>query len=111
MTKVVTLKAVETDQFELFWAKQRHKTGKLISRIKWDAITGDGLDTKILDSSTGEYHEIKGLKATPEEIIEGYDKYLSSYMNGRPVYQMTDEERQYLKRPIQFLNQGMWMDG
>lgn len=108
---VVKLVELDPETFEDFWRIQHHKTGRLLAKIKWDAIISKGgLSTKIRDPETGELHEVD-LKATPEEIITGYKKYISNYMNGRPSYSMSAEERQYLKRPITFLNQGAWMDG
>jgi len=94
----------QTVTFEDWWERQIHKTGKAICQMKWNAITSEeGYRTKMLDKSTGDYVEVH-LKATPEEIFEGQKRQNKEFFK-------SGEDRKFLRRPQQWLNQGGWMDG
>lgn len=98
----------QTATFDDWWQIQFHKTDKVMCRAKWDAITSPtGLHTRALDKSTREYVQIH-LKATPEEIYEGQKRKNKAFFD-RYGYD-NQEQRQFVERPLQFLNRGSWMD-
>ena len=104
--KVVKLHP-KTCGFEDWWALQVHKTGKLICKAKWDAITRpEGYHTTIIDKSTGDHVQVH-LQATPEEILEGQRRQNKELFRNGP----SEDDKQFLKRPQQWLNQGGWLDG
>ena len=104
MNNVVSLNP-EPDKFDEFWKHCAKKIGKPLCRVKWDAITGDGLKTKTLDKDSGTFVEIN-LQATPEELIKGMKKY-----NEQQTDPQTYKLREYTCMTSTWLNQGRWMDG
>ena len=83
------------------------RTKRPLCELKWDKITGDGLDTKMLDKDAGVYVRLF-LKATPEEIIEG-TKIWRQRLKINADYSFHEDIR-YERRASQFLNQGAWRD-
>lgn len=105
---VVPIREPETATFDDFWNLQFHKTGKVLCMAKWNEIVSEGgCHTKILDKTTGKYVDAH-LKATPVEIVEGQRRVNSAFFE-RHGYD-AGAEKQYVRRPIQFLNQGGWLD-
>ena len=104
---VVELKA--GDRFEEFWKEFPYeiRKGKAVARQKWEAITGEGLDTKTLDRDSNSYVPLF-LKATPEEILTGLRAWMKS-LKINPDFSYHDDIK-YEKRPAQWLNAGRWMD-
>ncbi|MGI9292385.1 MAG: hypothetical protein ACR2PS_00255 [Pseudomonadales bacterium] len=72
-----------------------------VAQEKWDEITGEGLQTRVLDRDTGSYHDVF-LKATPQEIYRGAKEYTRDYKE-------KDGDLQYAKRFQNFLNGGLWI--
>jgi hypothetical protein len=106
MSNVVHIQT-ETVTFDDWWALQVHKTGKVICQAKWNAITSpEGYHTRMLDKTTGEYVEVH-LKATPQEIYDAQKRQNAEFFRS----QNADSEKQFLRRPQQYLNQGGWEDG
>ena len=95
----------EEKTFDVFWKQCAKKIGKPLCKVKWDAITGDGLKTKTLDRDSGSYVEIE-LKATPEELIEGMKRY-----NEQQTDPQTYKLKEYTCMTSTWLNQGRWQDG
>jgi hypothetical protein len=106
MTNVIKLQTEEVS-FDDWWSLQVHKIGKVICQSKWNAITSEqGYHTKMLDKSTGEYVDIH-LKATPQEIYDGQKRQNAELFRS----QNSQDEKQFIRRPQQWLNQGGWLDG
>lgn len=106
MTNIVPLHT--EDSFEEFWSACPRKVGKPLTRAKFTAITTEGLKTRTLDRDSGQYVEI-GLKATPEELIDGMKAYARSLIRVENDQYVT--EKKYVCHPATWLNQGRWMDG
>jgi hypothetical protein len=104
-SNVVPLPATAT--FDDFWRLYPKRVGKVLAKAKWDAITGQGLDTRILDKDSGTYLHIR-LQATAEEIIAGLKAYRSTLYDSN--YRLKTEE-QFLPHCATWLNQGRWEDG
>lgn len=107
MNNVVQMPMVEADQFEDFWKRYPRRVGKPLARAKWDAITGDGLQTRTLDKDSGQYVTIE-LKATPEELIAGADRYRKSQIDPQ-TFKLRDNGK-FTCHPATWLNQGRWLD-
>lgn len=93
--------------FDDFWLAYPRRVGKPLAKAKWDAITGNGLETRTLDRDSNTYVCIT-LQATPEEIIEGARRYAKSQRDP-DTYKLKDNGR-YTCHPATWLNQGRWMD-
>lgn len=75
----------------------------IVCRQKYDAITSEaGLNTQTRDPDSGGFVKIH-LKATPQEIYAGAERYLSQH---REDYKLS----KYVKRLQQFLNGGYWVE-
>lgn len=107
MSNVVQMQP-ETASFEDFWRSYPKKSGKLLAKAKWDAITGDGLKTRIFDRDSNTYVDVE-LQAAPAEIIEGMRKYRDTQIDKNNGYKLKDDGK-YTLNPATFLNQGRWMD-
>ena len=106
MTNITQLKPETQPTFDDFWKVYPKRVGKPLARARWDAITGPGLKTRVLDKSSGTFVHIE-LAATPAEIIEGAKRYRDSQIG--PDYKVKDDGK-YTLHPATFLNQGRWMD-
>ncbi len=97
-----------TPTFDDWWAlfPAEIRKGKKKCRQKWDAITGDGLDTKSLDKDSGVYVPMFH-QATPEAITAGTKAWIARLPLNADY---TIKDIQYEKRAQQFLNQGLWED-
>tara|TARA_Y100000310_G_C20547942_1_gene746559 strand:- start:832 stop:1149 length:318 start_codon:yes stop_codon:yes gene_type:complete len=95
----------ERSVFDEFWAVYPRHIGKIAARAKWDAITGRGLKTSIVDPDTGEKLHIE-LQATPEEILAGAKKFRDSISKDYKV----EMDQQFIPHPRTWLNQGRWLD-
>ena len=94
--------------FDEWWSLQFHKTEKPLCKVKFDAITSPrGYHTRMMDKTTGEYVEIH-LQATPEEILEAQKRQNKAFFE-RHGY-ANEHEKQFMRRPKQWLNQGGWLD-
>lgn len=102
--KVVALHPNASERFDEFWAEYPLKKRKLVARLKWDAITNGGLETRTLDRDTREYVKIF-LKATAQEIIDGAKRY-----NKKQRDPNTYKVKEFTCWPENWLNQGRWED-
>lgn len=94
--------------FDDWWALQFHKVNRAICEAKWNAITSEqGLHTRVFDKSSGEYMPLH-LKATGKEIYAAQKRQNNEFF-ARHGYN-NEREKQFLRRPQQWLNQGGWMD-
>jgi len=87
--------------FETFWKCFPKKLDKLMCRAKWDAITGPGLSTRMLDRDSGQYVAVT-LRATPEEIVAGAKRYVSQFVDASNY----KSDFTYCCHPSTFLNRG-----
>ena len=100
---IVNLKPEESG-FEDFWKVCAIKKLKALCKIKYDAITGDGLKTRMLDRDSGTYVELE-LTGTHEELKSGMIKY-----NEQQTDPVTYKLKEYTCMTSTWLNQGRWMD-
>ena len=101
----------ELSHFDEWWSLQFHKTGKVMAKAKWDRITSpEGLTTRAMDKSTNEYVQIH-LQASPQEIVDAQKRQnkalFDAYGFSGPALM---EAKKYLRRPVQWLNQGGFWD-
>lgn len=114
MTNVTTLRQPEAKpepgSFEEFWQAFPfpRRQNKALAKAKWEKITGDGLDTKMLDKSNGSY-EPMFLKATPQEILEGVKRYDAKHRHPHERWRYKDDGK-YVAAPHTWLNRGGWLD-
>lgn len=101
-----TVVELNPDTFDAFWKVYPRKVGKILARALWDAITGDGLETRIQNRDSGTYIDAF-LKATPQEIIDGAKKYEKRL----PIKDWSYAEPQFILHPSTWLNRGGWLDG
>ncbi len=103
-----TLHALANATFDDWWPMfpSELRTGKALCRTKWNAITGDGLDTKTKDKDSGLFVDLF-LKDTPEAIIAGTKRWVDALPRAADYGYL---DIQYQRRAPQFLNQGGWMD-
>ena len=100
----------ELSHFDEWWSLQFHKTGKVMAKAKWDRITSpEGLTTRAMDKSTNEYVQIH-LQASPEEIVDAQKRQNKAFFKQHGYGEEAQKAKQYLRRPIQYLNQGGWLD-
>ena len=88
--------------FEDFWRVYPHhsaRSKRAMAQAKWNAITGNGLETTVIDSERNSMR--LNLKATPEEIVAGVKAYRMS---------LSQEDMRYAPGAQVWLNQGRWMD-
>lgn len=98
------------DAFEAFWAVCPKKVGKMIARIKFEAIISDaGLRTRVKDNATDRYIEDVHLKAAPEQLIEAMKAYARTQYDVDNRYELRDGGR-YTLHPATWLNKGRWLD-
>ena len=98
----------EMSEFDEWWQLQFHKTGKVIAKAKWDAITSpQGCQTRILDKSTNEYIHVH-LQASPQEILDAQKRQNKAFFE-RHGYN-NEREKQFLPRPVTWLNRGGFLD-
>ena len=91
--------------FAAFWAQCPLKVGKLLSEAKFRAITSEnGLNTRILDKTTGQYIQVH-LKATAAELTAAMRAYRKAQTD--PV---TYDTKPYTLHPATWLNSGRWLD-
>ena len=91
--------------FAAFWKECPLKVGRLLAEVKFRAITSDrGLDTKILDKSTGEYVVVH-IQASAAVLIDAMRRYRQSRID--PV---TFDTKPYTLHPATWLNGGRWLD-
>lgn len=110
MSNVYAMQEPDVATFEDWWERQLHKIGKPLCKVKWDAITSpEGYRTKMLDKTTGEYVSIH-LKATPDELLEAQIRQNRAFYDRHGYGEKASAEKQFLRRPQQWLNQGGWMD-
>ena len=111
MGDVVKMQQPEKDSFEEFWLwyPAPRRQGKPLCRAKWNAITGEGLKTRMLDKDSGQYVEIF-LKATPQQIIEGVKKYAERMKDPQGKYGSYLDSGKFIVAPAVFLNQGRYED-
>ena len=82
--------------FEAFWQECPRTVGKILAYALWQAITGDGLDTRNLNRDSGEYLDVS-IKATPQELVDGMKLY-------RKRGWVTEEpEARYIRPPSTWL--------
>ena len=92
--------------FATFWKLCPLKVGRLIAEAKFRAIISpNGLSTRILDRSTGEYVPVH-IKATAQTLIEAMRAYRQSRID--PV---TYDVKPFTLHPATWLNGGRWLDG
>lgn len=90
--------------FDWFWAIVVHKVDKPVCALKFAEITSPkGMHTKIKDRSTGGFMPAH-FKATADEIIDGYKRYVAS--NTGPDGLIDDGK--FMRRPAWWLNEGGW---
>lgn len=111
MNVVAIRQAPEPNSFDELWLHfppfRRDK--KALCRARWDAITGDGLQTRTLDKDSGQYVEIF-LKATPEEIIAAA-KHYDVRMRGTGTERFTYKDGgKFCVSLAVWLNQGRFLD-
>jgi hypothetical protein len=97
--------------FDEFWFAYPYpaRRQKALARAKWEAITGAGLRTRMLDKDSNEYVEIF-LQATPAEIVDGVKRYEDKMRKpGIGEYGYKDDGK-YICGAAVFLNQGRWED-
>ena len=97
----------EPGTFDEFWFHCPKKVGKPLAEVKWNAITGDGLRTKMFDRDSNSYVDVE-LSATPEELLEGIKRYRATQID-KNTYRLKDEGK-FTLQPATFLNRGRWMD-
>ena len=103
MGDVVAITKPQT--FEDFWKECPKKVGKLLAKVKWDAITSSaGLDAKTKED-TGDIVKLGVLRASSEELIKGMRAYRRRHMN-----ESSGWVDPYALHPSTWLNQGRWMD-
>lgn len=96
--------------FDQWWDMQFHKIGKPLCKAKWDAITSpQGYRTRMLDKTTGEYVQIH-LKATSDELLDAQKRQNKAFFEKHGYGEKAQAEKQYLRRPATYLNQGGWED-
>ena len=93
------------DRFEEFWKVYPRKVRKALARAKFEAITGEGLETKTLDRDSGEYVPIF-LKADADTLIEAARRYRKSNIDPH-TFDMKDDGK-FMCHPATWLNQGRW---
>ena len=111
MNVVAIRQAPDPGTFDEFWFSYPHvaRRQKALARTKWEAITGDGLATRMADKDAGGFAPIF-LKASPGEIIAGakrYDELMRKPGLGEYGYK---DDGKFICGPAVFLNQGRWMD-
>lgn len=99
MVEPVPLRQAAT--FEDFYRLYPRKIDKTMARAKWDAITGPGLETRMLDRDSNKFVHVV-LRATPEEIMTG----LRRYRDNLPL----EYDEQFIPFPTTWLNRGRWDD-
>ena len=108
MTNVVTMQTqVDADGFAEFWRLAVKKVDRALCQAKWDAITGEGLHTQMLDRDANQYVSVM-LKAEPREIIEGWRKYRATVIDPHTCKRLIEDR--YVVQPATFLNRGRWAD-
>lgn len=91
--------------FDAFWKQCPLKVGKLVAKAKFDAITSPkGLNTRILDKTTGEYLQVH-VKASAAELTAA----MASYRRTR-IDPKTYDIKPYTLHPATWLNCGRWLD-
>lgn len=93
--------------FDRFWLEYPRPVGKLLTKAKFDAITSEnGLDTKMLDRTTGEYMRVH-LQATEDQLIEAARAYKRTQLdrNGSLI-----DGGKWCLHPATFLNTGRFLD-
>jgi hypothetical protein len=107
----ITRQAPAKDSFEEFWwhypAVRRQQ--KALCKVKWDAITGPGMQTKMFDKDSDAYVEIF-LQATPDEIISGVKRYSERMKDPKGRYGSFKDDGRFICSAAVFLNQGRWLD-
>jgi hypothetical protein len=107
MTAVTQLRPI-VSSFDEFWELCIKKLDKPLAKAKWDAITSDeGMATKMLDRDSGQFVPVH-LKATPEELIEGMQRYRRAQVDSN--FKLKDGGK-FICGPAVWLNRGRWMDG
>ena len=91
--------------FEDFWNVWPRPEGKLKARVKFDAITGPGLDARSRCRDSGALESLGILKATPAELIAAAKKYRKRFIGKDYKGDYT-----YCQHAATWLNQGRWMD-
>jgi len=101
----------EKDSFDEFWLfyPSVRRVQKALCRAKWNAITGPGLHTRMLDKDSGQFVDIF-LQATPREIIDGAKRYADKMRDPNGKYGSYIDGGKYVVSPAVFLNQGRWED-
>ncbi len=92
------------EPFDQFWklVHPARKQGKAIARAKFKSITGNGLETRMLDRSNNEYVNVNHYATAPDLILA-----MKAY---RMWIVKTDVEDKYILQPTNWLNRGAWED-
>src|SRR3990167_1320469 len=107
MSATVTELHPQIATFDDFWKLAVKKVDRALTEMKWDAITGDGLVTKMLDRDANEYVPIT-LKGTAEEILKGWKAYRATVIDPHTAKRLIEDR--FVINPATFLNRGRWKD-
>ena len=105
---VVTINRDE--KFEEFWNLYPgpRRTGKAMTKAKWDAIVGPtGFRTRCKDRESETFINLT-LSATPQEIIDGLKRSRERWSD-KKTYGWKDDG-QFIPNPSTWLNRGGWLD-
>lgn len=96
--------------FDEWWTAYPHvaRREKALARMKWEAITGDGLHTKMADRDAGGFAQIF-LKASAAELLAGVKAYDEAMRKPGCRWEYKDDGK-FICGPAVFLNRGRWMD-